>query len=884
MMRPWMPRGKAGMAAAPGTSQSQDPLLRRGAQRTFQGAALQEIAFPIGGIGTGTVSLGGRGQLRDWEIFNRPGKGKNLPYTFFSLWARPDGGTPIARVLEARLQPPYGGAFGVPAHLAAGLPRLATARFKGAYPFAHIEFEDEALPLQIGLEAFNPFVPGNAEDSGIPVAIFLWTLTNGQAHAVQATVAFSLMNAIGYDGQAPLFSRRGHLYGQNLNQVVSEGSLRGLRMSSAKYSARDVRFGTMAVATTWPDITACAHWERAGWFDDIQHFWDDFSDDGCLAPSDESPTPDNETDIGTLGLTALLAPGETVRLPFILAWHFPNLENYWNLEEAVRGKRLGNEYATRFANAWDAARYTAENMGWLESQTRLFHDALFESTLPDYVLDAVSSQMSTIRTATCLRTEDGRFHAFEGCADSAGCCPLNCTHVWNYAQAPAFLFPQLERSARQTDFASNTRPDGDMAFRTLIPLVGELWAHAPAADGQMGTVIRLYREWQISGDESFLRELWPYARQALEFAWQSWDRDRDGLMEGEQHNTYDIEFYGPNPMTSVLYLGALRAGEEMARALGEEQAATEYRRVYERGRQGMEQLLWNREYYVQRLDDVNGHRYQFGIGCLSDQLLGQWLASVVGLGHLLPEERVRQTLASIYRYNYRADLTEHANPQRVYALNDERGLLLCSWPHGGRPHYPFPYAHEVWTGVEYQVAAHLIYEGFLSEGLTLVQSARERYDGRRRNPWDEMECGHHYARAMSSWSLLLALSGYQYSAPKRSLRFAPRLWPDDFRCFFTAGEAWGSYAQRHDGSRQTHVLDLGWGSLTIERLHVPRLARGARPRLHRLSLAASDLEGRLVVDSATVTVELVRPVTLHAGDSLVLEIAASARGSSGIKA
>jgi hypothetical protein len=348
-------------------------------------------------------------------------------------------------------------------------------------------------------------------------------------------------------------------------------------------------------------------------------------------------------------------------------------------------------------------------------------------------------------------------------------------------------------------------------------------------------------------------------------------------MEGEQHNTYDIEFYGPNPMTSVLYLGALRAGEEMARALGEEDAAAEYRRVYERGRQGIEDSLWNGEYYVQRLDDVDEHRYQFGAGCLSDQLLGQWLASLVGLGHLLPQERVRKALSSIYRYNYRADLSDHANPQRAYALNDERGLVLCSWPHGRRPRYPFPYAHEVWTGVEYQVAAHLIYEGLLEEGLTLVRSARERHDGVRRNPWDEIEFGHHYARPMSSWSLLLALSGYRYNAPTRSLGFAPRLWPQDFRCLFTASEAWGSYAQRRDRSRQTHEVELRWGSLTLERLEIPRLVEGAGVVLRGLSLAGKERKGRLAVEGETLTVRFARPATLRAGDRLVLEMAASRR-------
>jgi hypothetical protein len=348
-------------------------------------------------------------------------------------------------------------------------------------------------------------------------------------------------------------------------------------------------------------------------------------------------------------------------------------------------------------------------------------------------------------------------------------------------------------------------------------------------------------------------------------------------MEGEQHNTYDIEFYGPNPLTGVLYLGALRAGEEMARALGEEAAEEEYRRVYERGRQGMEERLWNGEYYVQRLDDVDEHRYQFGEGCLSDQLVGQWLASVVGLGHLLPEDRIRQALASIYRYNFRTGLSDHVNPQRVFALNDEAGLLLCSWPRGGQPRYPFPYVHEVFTGIEYQVAAHLMYEGMVEEGLTLVRCARERYDGERRNPWDEIECGHHYARAMSSWSLLLALSGCLHSAPNRSMTFAPRLQPEDFRCFFTAGEAWGSYAQRLDGRQQVHRLDLCWGRLTLERLGFPRLTEKGRPQLERLAGPAGDLEGRLIVDASALTVELARPPTLQAGDRLVVYVGTPAR-------
>ena len=287
------------------------------------------------------MSLGGRGQLRDWEIFNRPGKGRYLPYTFFSLWARPEDGQPVARLLEARFQPPYSGAFGVP-HLAAGLPRLASARFTGSYPFAHIEFDDEALPLRVGLEAFNPFIPGDPEDSGIPVAIFLWTLTNGQRRAVQATVALSLMNAVGYDGVAPLHARRSHLHGQNLNQVSqtarcggcacpAPSTIPGMRASApwpSRPPGRTLRPALTGRAPPGSTISSASGTTSRR--------------TGAWSPSDESPTPDGETDIATLGLIASLAPGETVTAAVHPGLALPEPGELLELEEAVRGKRLGN--------------------------------------------------------------------------------------------------------------------------------------------------------------------------------------------------------------------------------------------------------------------------------------------------------------------------------------------------------------------------------------------------------------------------------------------------------------------------------------------------------------------------------------------------------------
>lgn len=859
--------------------------------RVFTGESLREISFPLGGIGTGTVSLGGRGQLRDWEIFNRPGKGKDLPYTFFALFAQAEGEQGIARILERRLMPPYSAGFGLPTSRVSGLPRLEEATFCGEYPFAWIDFTDNALPVDVQLEAYNPFIPLNETDSGLPVALFHWKLTNRTEKTVRATVAFNLFNAIGYNGKDTVSNRYHAKFGQNRNAWREEEAMKGLFLSSAKYAADSPLTGTLAAATDWPDTTVKIRWERAGWWDDVQNFWDEFTHgSGTLSNMTETDaSPEGQTDVGTLGLRVTLEPGESATLPFTLAWHFPNLTNDWNSEEAVKGKRLGNWYATQWTDAWDAARYALENKDRLDTETRAYHRAMFDSTLPAAVLDAAANNASILRTTTVLRTEDGRMNAFEGCGDNDGCCPMNCTHVWNYVQTVAYLFPSLERSVRLTDFQHNTVTNGAMAFRTLLPLIGETWKFKPAADGQMGTIMKAYREWLQCGDRAFLESVWPGVQKALEYAWSpgSWDADKDGVMEGEQHNTYDIEFYGPNTMMGTFYLGALLAAAEMAEALGYAEKAQEYRDVYGSGRQKYTERLWNGEYYRQIVSlpaeamasegvtatlpasmqpGETEPRYQYGEGCLADMLLGQWFARVVGLGELLPKEYLESSLRAIFQHNWKRNLSDHESVQRVYALNDEAGLLLCTWPRGGRPRYPFPYADEVWTGIEYQVAAHCLYEGLIEEGLAIVQGVRDRHDGAKRNPWDEFECGHHYARAMASWSLILALSGYHYDAHRQHLAFAPQVNEADFRCFFSAGTAWGQFAQSVGLDTYTAALAPFWGTLTLQTLGLP---------LGTHTHVTASVDGTLIVAhiSEQGTVAFEPPLVLDRGQTL--EVSAS---------
>jgi non-lysosomal glucosylceramidase len=872
LLATFIPVGSAGQAASP--AYSRGDLFRPGPVRTFEGRALSEVAFPLGGIGTGTISLGGRGNLRDWEIFNRPGKGVHMPFTFFALYVE-QGGTKRVRVLEGPLEPPFTTGFGFRRVFVPGLPRMEKAVFKGEYPFAEVALSDRAIPLEITLEAFNPMVPLEPEDSGIPAFVLRYRIKNTSAAPAKVTVAGSVVNPIGYDGEGQVDGLGHDKFGQNVNEIKRTDALRGLAMSSRKVKPEAPAFGTMALTTPWPEVTYLTHWVRGDWWDDLQIFWDDFAADGRLKDLDEvSPSPDKRTDAGTLGLVATVAPGQEVTLPFILSWSFPNVLNYFDIVPEQRGRIFKNHYAERFADAWAAAEHLQANLTRLEAASRAFHDAFFSSTLPPYVLDAVSSQASIIRTTTGLWLEGGNFFGFEGCGDQGGCCPLNCAHVWNYAQSLAFLYPSLERTMRETDFLNNLKPDGAMMFRTSLPLgSGVLWGFKPAADGQMGRIISLYRDWQISGDTEWLKKLWPQAKKALDYAWKSWDADRDGLMEGEQHNTYDIEFYGPNSMMGAFYLGALKAGAAMATVAGDLVSAKAYLAMYRKGQAAYDATLWNGEFYVQKYAQVMEKKYQYGVGCLSDMLLGQWLGMVAGLGRYLPAERIQSSLRAIYKNNFLSDFRDFSNVQRTYALNDEKGLLLCSWPKGGRPPLPFPYSDEVWTGIEYQVASHLIYEGLVEEGLSIVKGVRDRYDGLRRNPWNEVECGHHYARAMSSWGVLMALAGYSYSGPEMRMDFDPKMNAEDFRTVWTAGSGWGVYTQKAAaGGPFAAGIEARSGMVELKNVTVvlPPSLTGKRVRGAEATAGGEVVRPSVSQTEDTILLTWLKPVRVEPGKPLAL--------------
>ena len=772
-----------------------------GYARTFTGRQLAMIAFPLGGVAAGSLSLGGRGQLRDWEIFNRPDKGNNLSYALPSIWAQVGDAKPVAHVLEARYQPPYEGQDGLGSQNAPGLSRLAGASFIGEFPQARIDFVDDALPVRVSLEAFSPFIPHHPDDSGLPVAILRYRVTNPHAQAAKVGIAWSIDNPVGKGDKRE-------------NEFRNGSKLSGISMTNPALSADDVLKGSFALAVLNQRNGSLTHlkgWPAGRWWNSPLLFWDDFSADGELGPEA------NKTNgVGALCLKRTLAPHESADYEFLLAWHFPNRTPArcgWHAPKGEENTVIGNWYCTKFSDTWAAAEYTAENLPRLEEKTKLFVNAMRDSTVPPVVIEAAMANLSTLRATTSFRTADGEFHGFEGVDDKLGCCFGNCTHVWNYETSTAHVFPSFARSLRKASFGFSQDEQGAMHFRQVLPDGKERSGFA-AADGQMGQILHAYLDYSLSGDKEWLIAIWPRVKKAIEFAWipGGWDANRDGVMEGVQHNTYDVEFYGPNPLCGVYYLAALRACEEMARAVGEAEFAAECHRLFENGSQWIDANLFNGEYYEQQIksfrrdqianslrsdmgaDDPEHPEYQLGKGCLVDQLLGQSLADVCGLGPLLKPENIRRTLQSIYKYNFKKSFAQHDNVQRTFVLNDEAALVVCDYGKTTRPRIPFPYFAEVFTGLEYATAAHMLFEGMTAEGLECIGATRRRYDGERRNPWDEAECGHHYARAMAAWSGIVALSGFRYNAGKLSIN--PPTKAAEFRSFWATGTGWGVFTKR----------------------------------------------------------------------------------------
>ena len=822
-----------------------------GPQKTYSGANLLQIAMPMGGIGAGCICLTGEGGLRDFSIHHRPENSalpdKHLPtdagFAILHIQGEKltrlvEGPFPVEKIYNQGLkaQGYNGGGY-------EGLPRFRHCSFRGEYPFGFVSLTDPNMPLAVNITGFSPLIPLDVKNSGIPCAILEYTLTNTSPKTVHYQFSYHLSHlAIGADPRG-LSSR---------NSAIPEKGIYFWNREPEDAAA----FGSASLTVIGSTPKIKAVWLRGGWFDSVSSLWRELTEGRFETIDRSADAPVGGRNGGSVLLEASLPPQASVTYPILITWHFPNVpyasgridekkecgDPAKNVPTAKRCWRP--YYAAQWQDAGEVAAYVHEQYPSLRQRTQAFHDALFNSTLPAYVLEAISANLAILKSPTLLLQANGDLWGWEGCFSDHGCCAGTCTHVWNYSQAIPHLYPSLERTLREQELSSAMDERGHINFRMPLPAGATTHDYHPAADGQLGGVMKVFREWQISGDHEWLRRMYPLVKRSLDFCIETWDPRHVGVLEEPHHNTYDIEFWGPDGMCTSFYLGALNAMVAVARACGHPDDAAVYQELAHKGMRYLDEHLFNGEYHEQhvtyeglkdksfshqmaniaeegsveqKLLKREGPKYQYGSGCISDGVMGDWLAEMCGFHSSQNQQNVKRNLKAIFEYNFKESLWDHANPQRPgFAWGDEPGLLLCTWPKGGKPTLPFIYSDEVWTGIEYQVASHLILQGFLEEGLTIVKALRSRYDGHVRNPWNEYECGSYYARAMASYALLQALSGFQYSRVTGTLTLSPKLDPHHLQVFFSTACGWGTIAlQEHSVE-----IKLCEGELRLEALRL----------------------------------------------------------------
>lgn len=758
--------------------------------------------MPIGGIGTGTVSLGGRGELRDWEIMNIPGKGYSTVTTgnnapFFAIYTKPQNGKAKTTLLAGELyEHEYLHYEGRPVNHH-GFPRFENSSFDAAYPFGQVHLSDKDIPVKVTIKGFNPLIPCDSETSGLPIAILSYEVTNISQSAVEVAVCGSIRNFIGKDGSKFKTDWKGDYIPvgckDNRNVYKSENGISGIYFYSDGVENNDPAYGNISLTTSEnKGITYRTSSKADIWNNGILSFWDDFCEDGELTELAQQYDCDP---MASLAVKKIINPGETEFFTFFLTWNFPN-------RKAWSDSVVGNYYSLKYPDSWETAKKLIPIMPELEKGTLDFVNALLKCSYPDVVKEAALFNLSTLRSQTVFRIPSGHLMGWEGIMDRYGSCMGSCTHVWNYEMATPFLFGNLALTMRDVEFNYATKDNGLMNFRAALPLSEASKRNMSAADGQMGCIMKFYRDWQLSGNSQILKDNWEQIKKVLGYAWveKGWDGNQDGIMEGSQHNTMDVNYFGPNPQMGFWYLGALKAAQEMAKEMKDFKFGKKCKQLYENGSKWIDSNLFNGEYYEHKITDpktfefidmknpnVQIPNFQLGKGCLVDQLAGQYMAHICGLGYLGNKEHIKTTMKSIMKYNFIKDFSNHFNNMRSYAIGNEKGLIMASWPNG-RLEVPFPYFAEVMTGFEYCAATGMIYEGMENDAIKCIKAIRERHDGAKRNPFSEPECGHHYARSMASWASIIALSGFNYSGIDKSMSFTSK--PGTY--FWSNGYSWGT--------------------------------------------------------------------------------------------
>ncbi len=794
-------------------------LYERGKPSTYLKSRneLRFIGMPAGGLHSGTVYLGGDGRLWLWGIFNDEREGIE-PKTV--LWN--DG------VRDVKVRNRDGASYVEPA-IAANRRVLdqgflvqwtengKTFRkelreedweeiaFEATYPKAAIHFREKGIPFAIDMQAGPIFIPLDEENSALPATVITVQFENTSDRPIELTLAGWLEN-----GACKISAKKGD--GFRLNQSIGGSNYAGVQGSFSggneeTKSRRD--YGTTGLLCL--DAKARVHTAADPWGHAAVMLRDQ--------QKEESRTEAPGKLVGSVAADRKIGPGEKAEIHFVITWHFDHpLAKLDKLPET----KTGYYYGTRFKDAAAVGTYIAEKFEALNGHTQRWQQTYYDSTLPWWLLERSIINTGTLATANTYRFANGRFWGWEG----VNACEGTCTHVWQYAQAMGRLFPALERDLRErTDLGIAQQADGGIIFRAE-------YETRPAIDGQAGFLLRMYREHQMSANDQFLRRNWANTKKAALFL-MAQDKNGDGMTDTPMENTLDAVWEGEIAWIVGLSIAAVKAAQMMALDMGDKNFAANCDAYVKKGCTNMSKELFNGEYFIHKPNAEHG-RSKLGSynTCHIDQVYGQGWAFQAGLGRLWDKEKTQMALRSLWKYNFAPDVGPYIKTHtggRPYAMEGEAGLVMNTnpynepKPYGENVTWQLGYFHECMSGFEHQVASHMMAEGITDESLVLTRAIHDRYHAAKRNPYNEIECSDHYARAMASYGTLISACGFEYHGPKGSIRFAPQLSGADFKAPFTVAEGWGTYFQQQEGQAARYGLQINYGSLTLNSISLESL-------------------------------------------------------------
>lgn len=845
----------------------------------------------LGGIGTGSVELRKDGQFYNWSIFNnyplgsgpvftipqRPRNGWESSLMFFIVRYQVEGEQARLKLLQINDGLDEGGLESIDYYYP-WMEAIEKIEYSGRFPFVNMKFTDSEMPLDIEMKAFNPFIPHDVKNSSLPGIYFDFEVTSTSDKNVDVMILASQRNLVGYDDIHKYF----------VTDLVEEEDYTYFKQTVGGMDTDRSDFGEMGIASVGENTSYYLGWEHK------HPYYEKLLVEKQLANINDTEGRNMTYEktgekIGRLGnrtkdqrcfssiaRSEKLSPGNSFDHSFVMAWHFPNaygshnapqteeMKNYTFEGDYILNRKItknqGHYYSNFFDSASEVVDYMVNNKEELTARTRQFVEDFYASDLDHFVLNQVNSNLNTFITSSTL-TKEMKFGIREGMTPDKSWGPNATIDVSLYGSAAIVaLYPELQKNMmrQHRDLQTDEGEINHGLGYDLDYTQNGTWGVYHRMDMPGNYVQQVLRDYFWTNDKEYLEEMWPSIKKAISYVTDERDEDGDDMpdMTGIMSSYDNFPMYGLASYLQSQWLCSMKGAVEAAKTMEDKSAAREYRKIFKKGSKLMDKHLWNGEYYRLSKDysglceDIEGAT-EVDEGCLTDQIVGQWMANMSGLGYLFKEEHVKKSLEKVMEMSY----------------IDDFGLRNCTWPE--HPDlYPIhetdlwvDQANTPWTGVELAFASFLIYEDMVDEGLKVIKSVDDRYREAGLY-WDHQEFGGHYYRPMSSWAIMNAFLGL--SAKEGVYSFAPKVDQEEFKVFFSNSNGTAHYEKTPDEVK----INVLTGDFTCNAVRVSKNQISGITEV-RSGSALPDYEISEDADNYIVTFR--QPVSIKKGNSLALK-------------